>query len=189
MRIPTRLDKSRPSGQHFPPLKNEKDVNQIAHFEQDGFQFDNTGKLLTAWLTPEQKKAWTAQAKPPDQKKNEPAGGESEQDGAGGESAGAETAGEDAVQAPMTRGEIRRQEEENKRHAGSDDLNLNAWLRGDEKYPEFRVKKVVRDRFSRVFDKIGDLVEFLVTDENIEVFENLKPEFKAILTAPAQAGA
>lgn len=160
-----RLDRSRSAGQYFPPIPHETVPGATAHFEQDGMKFDHDGVLIEAFLTPEQKKkldAKAAQAAAPAPKTGEPA----------------------AKTEPQTRLEKRQANPDKDKQPGGDQLNLVAWLMGEERYQEFRVKKVVRDRYSRQFGSINDLVEFLVTDQHLVQPEQLAPEFKSIFGPP-----
>lgn len=171
MTIKRRLDKSRSAGTIFPPMPHADDPTAVAHYEQDGFYFDHEGRVLEAFLTPEQRKQFEPVApKPP----KPAASGQPEEDG------------EDdtppqpapAPKKPKTRQE-KLAEKNPKKPASGDDLNLEMWLRGEAKYQEFRVKKVVRDRYNRVCSGTQELVRFLVEEVNLVPKEALKPEFAA----------
>ena len=126
MAIPKRLDRSRGDvGQFFPPLQHPSGCS--AHYEQDGFHFDHEGNLLAAYLTDEQKAEMEKQDKG---------------------KAATTTTPQAKKPAAATRKE-KREAAPKPQEQGSDQLNLEAFLRGEEKYPEFRVKKVVRDRYNR----------------------------------------
>lgn len=48
-----------------------------------------------------------------------------------------------------------------------DDINLEAWLRGEVNYPWFSITKAVRTRHNANISKQSDMVEFLVRDLKI----------------------
>lgn len=168
MTFQKRLDRSRDVGQICPPLVHPTVDGCVAHFEQNGLFFDHEGLLLEPFLTEAQKKQ----------------AGETKKADGGGESK-ADATTKKPPKAAKTRTE-KRETEPAKKQSGSDDLNLEAWLRGEEVYPEFRVKKVVRDRYNRVFNNINDLVQFLVVDESLVHRDVLKDDFRKLITPASE---
>lgn len=60
----------------------------------------------------------------------------------------------------------------------SEDVNLEAWLRGEAKYPWFGITKLVRERYHQNLSKMVDVLEFLVFDEKVVREDELSPELK-----------
>lgn len=73
--------------------------------------------------------------------------------------------------------------------AGSaeDEVNLQAWLRGQIEYPPHLVRSAYRNRYNRAQTKISDLVVDLVLDEKLIPEDELAPKFKGYLPQAAAA--
>lgn len=177
-----RLDRSRDAGQYFPPISHPSVEGAVAHFEQDGFPFDHEGRLAEAFLTIEQKKKLDgmASAKPVGKK---PAKTDAKTEAKTEAAPDGEGDAPKPPKPPATYRDKRAVEEAaaNEKKPGSDQLNLEMWLRGEVKYPEYRIKQAVRARYNRAFDNIKDVVEFLVTTENLVAIEHIKPEYQKML--------
>lgn len=65
-----------------------------------------------------------------------------------------------------------------------DAINLELWLRGEAKYNFDAVRKEVKRRFGVWKTGKADVVEVLV-EEGIVTLDDLAPEFKKLMTAPA----
>lgn len=165
-----RIDRSRgDAGQISPPMKHQKVPNCVAHYTQDGFMFDQHGKLLEAFLTTEQKKKLDVHGdKPKAPNPNAAADKEGEK--------------ESNPSVPKTRLEQRREHEMQK--ADNGDVNLAAWLTGDEKYPEYRVKNTVRARYSVVFGNVADLARFLVMEQRLVPIEDVREDLRVQIVPP-----
>lgn len=51
--------------------------------------------------------------------------------------------------------------------ADGSDMNFEAWLKDEAKYPQHEVFKEAKKRYSKVFTNYRDLAEFLVFDEKV----------------------
>lgn len=161
MTVKLRLDKSRDAGQISPPLKHPTLEGVTAHYEQNGLFFDHEGAVLPAFNPDQQKRladieAGTVPAVEPKAAKK--AAGEKK------------TASEKRAAAPK------------QKPSGSDQLNLVGWLMGEEKAQEYRVKKVVRDRYNRVFGNMTDVVQFLVVDQSLVSRDQLSEPLRKLIT-------
>jgi hypothetical protein len=47
------------------------------------------------------------------------------------------------------------------------EMNFEAWLKDEQKYPQHEVFKEARKRYSKIFTNYRDLAEFLVFEENV----------------------
>ena len=106
-------------------------------FEQDGIPFDHQG-VLVAGLVPDHKKDLVERKLKRLARLEEPMGPTDDESDEGG----------DAV-------------------ADGSDMNFEAWLKDEVRYPQHEVFKEAKKRFSKVFTNYRDLAEFLVFDENI----------------------
>ena len=157
-----RLDKSRP----YSRIHGERklgDPFRLAHFQQDGIHFDAQGLHIDD-LVPEGKvralvdrrlkKAKTAPAQVTEQV--------TERDPSFGEG----NSGGDGL------------------GNGDVPVNLEAWLRGEAKYPWYAITKAVRDRYSVNKTRQVDVIEFLVTDQKIVPMSDVAPYLKALMAPP-----
>jgi hypothetical protein len=158
-----RLDKSR----NFSTIHGERppgDRHQFAHFCQDGIFYDAQGLHLDDLIEDEDIRALVERRLKRQAKtapKEEPAADAG--DGGGDDEAGSLSS------EPVS----------------LDDVNLEAWLRGEANYPWFSVTKLVRDRYHQNITKTLDMIEFLVIDEKLVPVEGLAPKFKELLKPKA----
>lgn len=59
-----------------------------------------------------------------------------------------------------------------------DDVNFDAWARGQERVEWTALQKAARKRFSKVFKSKEDIVEFLVFDAKILALEDVTPNLR-----------
>lgn len=157
-----RLDRSRPHGTiHAERLPG--DPHQNAHFTQDGITFDAQGLHIDELIQDDKIRALVDR-----RLKKQSAPKPAAEDDAGG----SDEADDDP--APSGAGS-----------AASTDVNLEAWLRGEEKYQWFLVTKTVRERYSQNISKLTDMIVFLVEDEKVIPESELSAEFAAILKPKA----
>lgn len=122
------------------------DVNHGVFYKQDGLPFDAAGILVEARLTPDQRNL--ADHKIKKLKAVKPVKNE-----AGDDDEPAETEG-----------------------AASDDVNFEAWLRGEVRYPPFTLFGAAKKRFQVNKTKIADLVEFLVFEQRVIPENEVSPK-------------
>jgi len=149
-----RLDRSRP----FATVHGERapgDPHQSVHFAQDGIHFDAQGLHLDDLIEDEKVRA-LVDKRLKRQIKAAPAA----------ETAESTDASDDADETEQS---------------GSDpagDVNLDAWLRGDAKYPWFAITKAVRERYHQNLTRLVDVLEFLVFDLKVITEAELDGELK-----------
>lgn len=160
-----RLDKSRP----FSTIHGERppgDRHQNAHSYQDGIFFDAHGLHIDDLIDDEETRSLVdrrlkrqAKAAPKEEVGADAGGSDDDETGdpASNEGAGSQGA----------------------------DVNLEAWLRGEAKYPWFSITKTVRERYHQNITKAVDMIEFLVEDEKIVPAAELAPEFSKVLKQAA----
>lgn len=71
--------------------------------------------------------------------------------------------------------------------SAEDEVNLQAWLRGQIEYPPHLLRSACRKRYGRAQQKISDLVVDLVLDEKLIPEEELAPKLKSYLPTAAAA--
>ena len=143
-----RMDRSKPFGTvHGERLPG--DVHQNTHFFQDGMPFDAGGLLVYEAIEDPKIKALADRKL----KKLPAAKPEADGDGADDDDRDNDAGGDSTppVSAPTS----------------PDDVNLEAWLRGEASYPWFAITKAVRERHSNNISKQAEMVEFLVRDLKI----------------------
>lgn len=154
-----RLDRSR----HYGTIHGERppgDRHQLAHFTQDGITFDSQGFHLDDLIEDDKVRALV------DRRLKRAGAPKAEADDAGGSD-------DDDIDDPAPKGAGSQSQ--------SSDVNLEAWLRGEEKYQWFLVTKTVRERYSQNLSKMIDMLEFLIEDEKVIPFSDLSPEFAALM--------
>lgn len=150
------LDKSRDYGTQHPPEFG------VFYF-QDGYPFDQDGKIVEAMLTDPQKEALAKKvsaavaAKPP---------------------APAVTKGKAPAVEPKPESDTE-PKEQTEPEGTEDGLNLTAWLKGEESYPFPEIQKAVKARFNVWKTGKRDLVLFLVEDQKLVEAGELSAEFKS----------
>jgi hypothetical protein len=142
------MDRSKP----FATVHGERspgDVHQNIHFFQDGMPFDAGGLLVYEAIEDPKIKALADRKL----KKLPAAKPEADGDGADDDDRDNDAGGDSAppVSTPTS----------------PDDVNLEAWLRGEASYPWFAITKAVRERHSNNISKQAEMVEFLVRDLKI----------------------
>jgi len=158
-----RMDRSRA----FSTIHGERppgDRHQYAHFQQDGIHFDAHGLHIDELIDDEKTRALVerrlkrqAKLAPKEDAADAGDGDDDELDPAPASGAGSDPS----------------------------DVNLEAWLRGEVKYPWFSITKLVRERYSQNITKLVDMIEFLVEDEKIVPFNELDPEYAKLLKPAA----
>lgn len=151
-----RLDRSRPHG----TIHGERppgDRHQQAHFTQDGITFDSQGFHIDELIEDDKVRALV------DRRLKKQGAPKADDDDAGSDNA--------ETDPPPTGGGS----------PASTDVNLEAWLRGEEKYQWFTITKTVRERFSNNITKATEMIEFLIYDQKIIPEADLAPEFAAQL--------
>lgn len=155
-----RLDRSRSYGTAHgerPP----GDKHQLVQFTQDGIHFDAHGLHIDDLIEDDKTRALV------DRRLKRQAGPREDEDDAGG------SAGTGIDPSPTGGGS-----------PASTDVNLEAWLRGEEKYQWFAITKAVRDRYSQNISKQFDMVTFLVYDEKVIPEDQLSPDLAELLKKP-----
>lgn len=143
-----RMDRSKP----FATVHGERlpgDLHQNTHFFQDSMPFDAAGLLIYDAIEDPKIKA-IADRKLKKMPAAKPAA-EGDGDGADDDDPDNGTGGDTKPPASTS----------------PDDVNLEAWLRGEMSYPWFSITKAVRERHSQNISKQADMVEFLVRDLKI----------------------
>src|SRR5262249_19979800 len=147
-----RLDKSR----YFSTIHGQRvpdDPHQHSHFLQDGIHFDAEGLHLDHLVDDEKTRALV------DRRLKRQVKAAPKADDAGG------SVDDDDV---------------NDQGGGqSDEVNLEAWLRGTAKYPWFNVTKAVRDRYSSNITKQVDMVDFLVNEAKLVPIDEVDEQLAA----------
>lgn len=161
-----RMDRSKP----FSTVHGERmpgDLHQNTHFFQDSMPFDAGGLLIYDAIEDPKIKAIA------DRKlKKLPAAKTGESRSADGDSAGDDDldpdndAGGDSKPPAST---------------SPDDVNLEAWLRGEATYPWFSITKAVRERHSSNISKQSEMVEFLVRDLKIIPEDQVAADLRDLL--------
>jgi len=179
------LDRSRPYGEDFPAGENG------VFFWQDGFPFDNDGKLVESKLS----KAQIDELSRPD-KKQAPSGPvlSSEQ---------IKMLESLNMLSPEQKAAFVKQQENTADNAGSDEgdgkpakadpseFNLEAWLRGEIEDDTRTAQQTVKARYGKWITKRADVVRFLVTDEDgpeLVSVDDLAAAFKPFVAPPVEAG-
>lgn len=127
-----------------------------AFYTQDGYDFDHEGYIVEAKLTPEQREQLAKKPmKQPAPKK--PA----------------------AAKPPAP--PVEDEEPPSSDEYSADDLNLEAWLRGEEDYSFPDVQQAVKARYSVWKTSKRDLLLFLVEDQKLVEEDALSDEFKAVV--------
>lgn len=155
-----RMDRSKPySTVHGERLPG--DLHQNTHFFQDNMPFDAAGLLIYDAIQDPKIKAIAdrklkklPEAKPAAADSNDGADGPDPDNDAG-----------DKPPASVAPG----------------DVNLEAWLRGEEAYPWFSITKAVRERHNANISKQSDMVEFLIRDLKIIPEDQLADDLRALL--------
>ncbi len=162
-----RMDRSKP----FSTVHGERvpgDPHQNTHFFQDNMPFDAAGLLIYDAIDDPKIKAIA------DRKlKKAPAAKT-------GESRSAEGDGDDGDDDHETDNDA----DGDKKPPASvspDDVNLEAWLRGEQAYPWFSITKAVRERHNANISKASDMVEFLIRDLKIIPQDQVSDELRAHL--------
>ena len=151
-----RMDRSRPFGEiHGDRGPGEK--YSLAHFTQDGIFFDASGLHIDELVEDDKVRALVDRRLKKAAKPAGDAGGSDETDDDPGE-----------TKAPGS-------------DSAPDDVNLEAWLRGEAKYPWFAITKRVRERYSQNISKQIDMIEFLVEDEKVIPMDQLDPALAQLL--------
>lgn len=143
-----RLDRSRDFGTYHGSSNG-------AVYNQDGFDFDQEGRIVEALLTDEQKKL-LATKKGPAPKPPAPA-------------AKVEAPAEEKPEPPPASEDT------------GDSLNLEMWLRGEADYPFPAVQKAVKERFSVWKTARRDLLVFLVDEQKVVTSDELCPDLKNVI--------
>lgn len=123
-------------------------------FEQDGLPFDHHGTLVMELVKPEQRPLVEKKLKrlarlageapkPPESTPPVPP----EQDGE-------DNSGDD-------------DDDDDDDSDVASEMNFEAWLKDEAKYPQHEVFKEARKRYNKVFTNYRDLAEFLVFEENV----------------------
>lgn len=148
-----RLDRSK----HFSTIHGNRpngDPHQIAKFQQDGIHFDAQGLHIDALVPDDKRELLEKRLKR--QIKAAPK---------------KDSAGEGDV----------KDDPDDESGSSDDDVNLEAWLRGEAKYDWFAITKTMRDRYKKNLTKQVDVVEFLVRDQKIVTPDQLDPKLAALL--------
>jgi hypothetical protein len=151
-----RMDRSRPFG----TIHGERtpgDKYALAHFSQDDIFFDAQGLHIDELVEDDKVRALVDRRLKRAAKPADDAGGSDEDDADPGE--------------PKPPGS----------DSSPDDVNLEAWLRGEAKYQWFAITKRVRERFSQNITKQVDMIEFLVMDEKVIPVDQLDPALAELL--------
>lgn len=148
-----RLDRSRYSATVH-GQRTQGDKHQLVHFIQDGIHFDAEGLHLDDLVEDDETRALV-------DRRLKKQGKAAKGDSAGG--------GSDNT------------DPEEKSSGSDDDVNLEAWLRGEQKYEWFKIAKVGRDRFQKNITKQADMVDFLVNDQKIIAKDQVAPSLRALL--------
>jgi hypothetical protein len=148
-----RMDRSKPFAQ-IRGQRHPGDPFATAHFQQDGIHYDAHGLHLEHLLDDEAKLLVERRLKR--QLKSAP-----KKTGAGEGSNDGDPDGDTS--------------------GSSDDVNLEAWLRGDAKYEWFKVTAAVRERYQKNLSKQIDVVDFLVNEEKVVSPEDLDPALADLL--------
>lgn len=161
-----RMDRSKP----FSTVHGERlpgDVHQNTHFFQDSMPFDAAGYLIYDAIEDPKIKAIADRKlkKLPAAKTSEPRSAEGDSDGDDGVDADTDAGG--ATSPPAS--------------TSPDDVNLEAWLRGEEAYPWFSITKAVRERHNANVSKQADMVEFLVRDLKIIPEDQVGEDLRLLL--------
>ncbi len=151
-----RLDRSKPfatiHGQRHPD-----DPHLRAKFQQDGIHYDSEGLHIDSLIADDETRALV------DRRLKRQARSAPKKDGAG--------EGSDGDPGDGSSGS-----------SGDDDVNLEAWLRGEAQYQWFAITKLVRDRFKMNITKQADMVDFLVNEQKVIPLADVDPKLAALLT-------
>ncbi|HLN10742.1 MAG TPA: hypothetical protein VK281_17525 [Xanthobacteraceae bacterium] len=128
-------------------------IEDGVHFHQDGLPFNAHGHLVAAKLTEEQR----AKAENKARRRAKAAPGDD-----AAEPVKAASRGAPDPQADDTPG----------------DVNLDAWLRGEQKYLFDAVRTAIRSRYNRDVGAIADAVEFLVLEESLVPIDQVTPPLR-----------
>lgn len=161
--VKVRMDKSR----YFSTVHGDRgpdDPHAKVNFYQDGLPFDAQGLLLVEAIPADDKAALakadklikkasknTVKTPPP------PDGEVTDETGGADDDDGDQSGG------------------------NPDDVNLEAWLRGEQKYPWFAVTKAIRTRFAKNITKTEDAVAFLVNEQGIVAKENVAAAYQPMI--------
>ena len=150
-----RLDRSRPFAQ-IRGQRSPGDPHQLVHFQQDGIHFDSQGLHLDHLIGTDELRS-LVEKRLKRQAKSAP----KKADAGEGDNGDPE---DDASGSP-----------------GGDDVNIDAWLRGEAKYPWFAITKTVRERYKSNKTTQVDVVDFLVNEQKIVPISDLAPELAKLL--------
>jgi hypothetical protein len=150
-----RLDRSRTFSQ-IRGQRHEGDPHQRAHFQQDGIHFDSHGLHIDELITDEKTREIV------DRRLKRQMKNASKKEDAG--------VVEEGDPVDVSTGS-----------STSDEVNLEAWLRGEEKYEWFKITTIVRDRFKVNITKQVDMVEFLVNEQKIIPIDEIDPKLADLL--------
>jgi hypothetical protein len=161
-----RMDRSKP----YSTVHGERppgDIHQNTHFFQDGMPFDAAGHLLLDAIEDPKIKAIAERRlkKLPAAKTDNARSADGDGDGDDGSDVDNDAGGDTKPPASIS----------------PDDVNLEAWLRGEETYPWFAITKAVRTRHGSNITKQADMVEFLVRDLKIIAEDQVGADLRQFL--------
>lgn len=149
-----KIDKSKP----FATVHGERppdDPHANVHFFQDSIPFDVRGEAIPSLINDDKgRKAFERKMKRLSMEAEE---------------AEVDVAAEDAENA------------DDDDDVTADDVNLESWLRGEVKYPWFKVSAAIRDRYSLVVINQSQAVRFLVMEQKLETKATVSEKFKDFL--------
>lgn len=169
--VKVRMDRSK----YFSTVHGERepgDPHALVHFYQDGLPFDSQGFLL-----PEHPDSVKLQAVVDRKLKKAAklAGGNRDVPDV---TDPAYTAGAAAQPVPPPD-----EDEDDDAEPTVDDINIEAWLRGEANYEWFAVTSAIHKRYAKRVSKQVDAVDFLVNnpDTKVVAYTELRPAFKKLL--------
>lgn len=161
-----RMDRSKP----FSTVHGERlpgDPHQNTHFFQDSMPFDASGHLIYDAIEDPKIKAIADRKlkKLPSAKPGNPGSADGDGDGDDDDGPDNDAGGDTKPPAPTS----------------PDDVNLEAWLRGEMTYPWFAITKAVRSRHNANISKQADMVDFLIRDLKVIPEDQLSADLRQLL--------
>lgn len=169
-----RMDRSKP----FSTIHGDRgpgDQHQFVQFKQDGLPFDAEGKLLIEAISVDDTKNREKAKRLIERAKAR----------AGGEKAPAVPEPQKASDQDSLNTGTDETDHDSGAGGGAGEVNLEAWLRGEQKWPWFQIAAAIRTRFAKNVTKQADAVQFLVRDEKIISDADVTEAFRSYLTDEA----